>query len=183
MLEGTGDVAGAIDSYQKAIAAMPTAAEIRAELAGVYARAGRANEAIAAALDALKVDSKNNEAHRILGLVQAAMADSTSDQARQTNLQSEAIGHLEQAVAGGSHDLSAELALGRLYVTTGQYEKGAAALRVFLNDRPGYADAVMMLADALEATHRTGDAIGVVSDYVRDDPTDLEGATSARRAQ
>src|SRR5262249_38757491 len=110
-LEGTGDVAGAIDAYKKAIAAMPTSGEIRAELSGVYARAGRANEAVTAALDALKVDPKNYEAHRILGLVQAALADNTSEQARQTNLQNEAISHLEQALAGGSHDLSAELAL------------------------------------------------------------------------
>src|SRR5262249_11195316 len=39
MLEGTGDVPGAIDAYQKAIAASPGSADIRAELAGVYARA------------------------------------------------------------------------------------------------------------------------------------------------
>ncbi len=181
MLEGDGDVAGAIDSYKQAIVAAPEAADIRAELAGVYARAGRTSEAVAAALDALKVDAKNAEANRILGLVQATMADSVSDATRQANLVTEAISHLELALADGSHDLSSELALGRLYVEGGEYPKGIAVLRVFLNDRPGYPDAVMMLADALEANHQSADAIGMLGDYVRDDPSDLKA--TARLAQ
>lgn len=181
MLEGDGDVAGAIDSYKQAIAAAPQSADIRAELAGVYARAGRSSEAVAAALDALKVDPKNAEANRILGLVQASMADSVSDGTRQANLVTEAISHLELALAGGSHDLSSELALGRLYVEGGEYPKGIAALRVFLNDRPGYPDAVMMLADALEANHQSSDAIGLLSDYVRDDPSDLKATAQLAR--
>jgi predicted Zn-dependent protease len=173
MLEEAGDVAGAIDALQQAIVAMPQSAEIRAELAGVYARAGRASDAVTSALEALKVDEKNAEANRILGLVQASMAADVTDAARQANLSKEAIGHLELALATGSHDLSSELALGRLYLQGGAYAKGIAALRMFLNDRPGYPDAVMMLADALEANHQVPDAITTLGDYVRDDPTDL----------
>ena len=173
-LEGNGDVAGAIDVYKQAIVAAPQAADIRAELAGVYARAGRTTEAVDAALDALKVDAKNAEANRVLGLVQASMADAVSDAARQANLTTEAIGHLELALAGGSHDLASELALGRLYVQGGQYPKGIAALRVFLNDRPGYLEAVIMLVDALEANHQASSAIDTLVDYLRDAPSDLK---------
>jgi Flp pilus assembly protein TadD len=174
MLEGSGDVPGAIDAYQKAITAAPQSADIRAELAAVYARAGRANDAVTAALDALKVDAKNYEAHRIMGLVQAAMVDSATDATRRTNLTTEAVGHLEQALAGGSHDLSAELVLGRLYVQEGQYDKGVVALRAFLNDRPGYPDAVMMLADALEAVHKAAEAAAMLNEFVTDEPADLK---------
>jgi tetratricopeptide (TPR) repeat protein len=181
MLEGSGDVAGAIDTYKKAIAASPQAADVRAELAGVYARAGRSSDAVDSALEALKIDPKNAEGNRILGLVQASMAADVTDEKRLENLTKEAIGHLELALATGSHDLSAEFALGRLYVTSGEYPKGVAELRTFLNDRPGYPDAVMMLADALEANHQAADAITTLRDYIQDDPSDLKA--SARLAQ
>jgi tetratricopeptide (TPR) repeat protein len=180
-LEATGDVAGAIDAYKQAIVAAPQAADIRAELAGLYARAGRTTEAVDAALDALKVDAKNAEANRILGLVQASMADTVSDATRQANLATEAIGHLELALAAGSHDLASELALGRLYVQSGQYLKGIAALRAFLSDRPGYPEAVMMLVDALEANHQLSSAIDTLNDYLRDDPSDVKA--TARLAE
>jgi tetratricopeptide (TPR) repeat protein len=180
-LEGNGDVAGAIDAYKQAIVAAPQAADIRAELAGVYARAGRTTEAVDAALDALKVDVKNAEGNRILGLVQASMADTVSDATRQANLATEAIGHLELALATGSHDLASEMALGRLYVQGGQYSKGIAALRAFLNDRPGYPEAVMMLADALDANHQSSSAVDTLNDYLRDDPSDVKA--TARLAE
>src|SRR5262249_14071866 len=56
------------------------------------------------------------------------------------------------------------------------YPKAVTALRVFLNDRAGYPDAVMMLADALEANHQAADAIGVLNDYIADAPADLKAA-------
>jgi Flp pilus assembly protein TadD len=41
ILEAKGDVTGAIAAYRKAIDLVPTAADVRAELAGLYAREGR----------------------------------------------------------------------------------------------------------------------------------------------
>lgn len=176
MLESDGDVPGAIDALKQAISAAPQSADLHAELAGVYARAGRASEAVDAALEALKIDPKNIEANRILGLVQASMAGEVTDATRQANLTKEAIDHLETALAGGSHDLPSELALGRLCLESGDYPKAVSTLRAFLNDRPGYPDAVMMLADALEANHQSADAISLLDDYTRDDPTDVKAA-------
>jgi len=147
LLESTGDVDGAIAAFKKAADADPTASAIHAELSGVYARAGRATEAVTEALAALKLNADDHEAQRVLGLVQASMADDTSDETRHANLTTEAISHLSQALSAGSRDLAAELALGRLYVEGGQYDKGAAVLRTFLTDRPDYPEAVMLLAD------------------------------------
>ena len=45
-LEGRGDVPGAIAAYRAAIALVPSAADVRAELAGLFAREGRATEAV-----------------------------------------------------------------------------------------------------------------------------------------
>jgi tetratricopeptide (TPR) repeat protein len=74
-LEGDGKVDEAAAALKKAIELDPTSAEPRAELAGIYARADRAPEALTAAEDALKVDAKNAEANRILGSVLASYAE------------------------------------------------------------------------------------------------------------
>ena len=74
-LEGEGQVPAAIDALKRAIQLEPKSAEPRAELAALYARQDRANEAIAAAEDALKVDPRNREANRILGSVLAALSE------------------------------------------------------------------------------------------------------------
>ncbi|MGE3341914.1 MAG: tetratricopeptide repeat protein, partial [Vicinamibacterales bacterium] len=64
MLEGRGDVQGAIAAYRSAIDLMPKAADVRAELAGLYAREGRAAESVAEGEAALTIDPDNHEAHR-----------------------------------------------------------------------------------------------------------------------
>ena len=74
-LEGEGQIPAAIDALKQAIQLEPKSAEPRAELAALYARQDRANEAIAAAEDALKVDPQNREANRILGSVLAALSE------------------------------------------------------------------------------------------------------------
>src|SRR6185436_8561158 len=97
-----GDVNGAIAAYRKALELSPNSAEVNAELASLFAREGRADESIAQALAALKIDPDNQEAHRTMGLVQASLPSSTTDAARQKNLANEAIDHLVRAMKGGA---------------------------------------------------------------------------------
>ena len=52
-LENQGDEAGALEALKRAQAADPKSAEIRAELAGMYARQNKAAEAVDAAQQAL----------------------------------------------------------------------------------------------------------------------------------
>jgi tetratricopeptide (TPR) repeat protein len=74
-LEGKGDVAGALAAYKHAAELEPRSSTIHAEMAGLYARAGKAGEAIAEAEAALALDKNHREAQRILGLVQSAVAE------------------------------------------------------------------------------------------------------------
>lgn len=176
-LEGRGDVAGAIAAYRAAIALMPAAADIRAELAGLFAREGRAGEAVAEAEAALKTDPANHEANRILGLVRSALADNTSSTADQGRLVVQAIEHLEKALAGGRRDPGVEISLGRLYVRTGQHDKAIPTLEGFLNDQPGYPEGILLLVEALDAKGESARAIAVLEPLVRDEP-DLARARS-----
>ena len=162
MLEGRGDLPGAIASYKHAAELQPTASAVHAELAGLYARAGRGADAITEAEAAIALDKTDREAHRILGLVQATLAENLSAGDRQTQLMTEAIGHLETALAD-ARDPGAELTLGRLDVRTNRLAKGIETLKNFLFDNPGYPEAVMLLAEAYERGNKIDDAIDVLS--------------------
>src|SRR5262245_14861041 len=88
-LESQGDARGAIAAFERAAAAAPKAADIRAEIASYYLRQNRAADAERAAREALTLDDGNTEAHRVLGLILSA-SDSKM---------AEAITHLERVMA------------------------------------------------------------------------------------
>lgn len=165
-LEGRGDVDGAVRAFREAIALVPAAAEIRAELAALYARQGRAVEAVSTAREALQIDAGNREAHRILGFVQAALSDRTGDEA----LRDEALRHFEQARQARVRDPAAELTLGRLYVRSGRFEPAVRTLTTFLLDQPGYPEAMDLLAQAYEGRGQPLEAAALYRELARTEP-------------
>src|SRR3954469_4753720 len=68
-LEAQGDSKGAEALLQKAVAADPKSAEVRAELAGFYLRRDDDMGAERVAKEALQLDDSNSEAHRVLGML------------------------------------------------------------------------------------------------------------------
>src|SRR6185503_6186594 len=74
-LEAQGDQAGALAALERAAAADPASAEVRAEIASFQLRRNRRTESETAALQALKLDDGNLEAHRVLGLIYSANVD------------------------------------------------------------------------------------------------------------
>src|SRR5205823_1558099 len=74
-LEEADDEAGAIAAYKRAMELDPQAADIPATLAALYLRQNKAQEAIAAAEQSLKIAPANREANRVLGIVYAAIAE------------------------------------------------------------------------------------------------------------
>src|SRR5262245_13148926 len=119
-LIGEGDAAGAMAALQRALAADPESAEIRAEMASFYIRQDRLEDAEKAAREALARNRENIEAHRVLGLLYTSYADNAraSDAAKVPAYVKEAIEHLEKVVpsAAGATDLSSQYNLGRLYL-------------------------------------------------------------------
>ena len=157
--EQRGQVESAIASLRKAIGLLPRAAELHAELASVYAREGRAAESVAAAKEALSIEPANREANRTLGLVQAAVAELPMNAGSADSLRTEAIGHLEKALAAPGGDLQVQLTLGRVYARSGQPDKAATTFKAFLQEQPGYPDALLGLGEAAEQAGRWEDAV------------------------
>lgn len=172
-LEGEGDVDGAIAAFRKAAALAPGAAEVRAELAGLFARQNRSGDALVEAQAALALDPENREAHRILGFVFAAHVDHEpgGDQvpAAVENAR-KAAAHFEKARAGQPGDPPSELTLGRLYVITGDFDRAIAILGNFLLEQPGYPEAILLLSDAHAGKGDTRAAIRALEQVTAGEP-------------
>jgi tetratricopeptide (TPR) repeat protein len=173
-LEGEGKTAEAIDALKHAGQLQPQSAEPRAELAALYARQDRPQEAIAAAEEALQIDARNREANRVLGSVLAALSENrqsgrSPDQIQQD--QARAIEALEIARAGSLPDLSLDLTLSRLYIARNRPADAVPLLRHIVDEQPGYVDGWLLLAAALEASGGTDEAIAALKEVVQDHPT------------
>src|SRR5688572_13782255 len=176
--ESKGEVDKAIASHKQALSLEPRSAEVRAELAGVYARQDRAVEAVEMAETALKQDPSNREANRITGSVYAALAEQ-----RQSLRPGEdpalyvprAIAALERARQDGGAETSLELTLGRLYLQTKLFDKAIPLLRRVALQQPGYTEASVLLATALEGAGRTSEARDALRAALDENPKSMRG--------
>ena len=175
-LEEHDDIPGAIAAYNKAIDLDPLAADVRAELAALFLRHDRADEAVTAAEQALKVAPANAEAHRVLGIVYAAQAESRARQ-QPRNLApddalTKAIQHMEQAIAQpvGEADPNVRATLASLYMRAATYDKAIALLVDLVRQQPGWQQGPQLLTQAYAAAGRTSDAIQFLDRQASDDP-------------
>lgn len=184
-LDENDDLTGAVAKYRQALQLLPNSAELRAELAGVFAQQGEYDQAQAEAERSLTLDAANRSAHRVLGLVQASTAQRASPAPVRRGLLSTAAAHLEKVLADGARDPLVQLTLGDLYVQLEQYPKGIEALKEFLIDRPGYPQAVMLLVQAYRAAGRADEATALIEEFRAADaaggPATLQAAEQAER--
>jgi tetratricopeptide (TPR) repeat protein len=166
-LESEGQIEEATAAHRRAIELEPASAELRAELAALYARQDHAREAVETAEGALERDPKNREANRVLGSVYAAFAeqrkpirpgDVPSDYAAR------AIGYLEGARREQLIDTGLELMLGRLYLQTRAFGKAVPTLERVVADQPGYPEAVWLLSLAYEGAGQTDRAVSALEE-------------------
>lgn len=171
-LEGDGDVDGAVAALRRAAATDPSSAEIRAELASLFARQNRADDALKAAEAALEVDADNTEAHWVLGTIHAALLQGGQEtgQAGGDGHLERAIHHLEKARAERAYDLGLVLTLGRLYLARSDYEKAVEALGALVQREPGISEAGFLFAQALEGAGRREAAIQALQETVEMEP-------------
>lgn len=171
-LEEQGRIEEAIAAHRQAIALDPDSAELRAELAGLFARQDRAREAVDMAREALARDRENGEANHVLGSVLAAAAAQQRPihpGENPSTYAAEAVTALERARAQNAGDLGLDLTLARLYLAQHQAAKAVPLLRGIVDEQPGYAEGHLLLAQAQEES-------GALSDAIRT----LEAATGAR---
>jgi tetratricopeptide (TPR) repeat protein len=167
-LEEDDDFDGAIAAYQRAMTLDPTAADITAQLAGLYLRQNKVQEAMATAEQALKVAPDNSEANRVLGIVHAALAEASSGRnAKNDENLAKAIQYLERALEhpqGGIADPNLRATLARAYLNKGVYDKAIPLLSDLVKQEPGWSDGPMLLAEAYAGAGRTKDAIAWLED-------------------
>ena len=162
-LEGLEDTDGAVQAYRDAARLDPAAGEPLAELAELYARAGRAEDAIGVAEEALAREPDNRSAHRVLGLAYAAAA-STREGTREDVDRS--IEHLEQARDSVVPDLQVELTLGRFYLRAVATDEAIALLEDLSKDQLAYGPASLLLAEAYQQAGRHDDALRTLEEAV-----------------
>ncbi len=177
-LEAGDDVTGAIAAYKRAMTLDPTAADIPAELAALYMRQSRAEDALDAAEQALAISPTNREAHRVAGVIYAALAESrrsTSQPgaaAAPDDTTAKAIAHLSAALdqPDVEPDPNVRATLARLYLASGAYAKAIPLLSDLVKQEPGWPEGPALLAEAYAGAGRNGDAILWLEQAAPDDP-------------
>ena len=162
-LEGRDDTDGAVRAFRDAARLDPAAGEPLAELAALYARAGRAEDAAAAAEEALSREPDNRSAHRVLGLAYAAAAGTREGTREDVE---RAVTHLEQARGSAVPDLQVELTLARFYLRTEATDEAIALLEDLSRDQLAYAPASVLLAEAYQQAGRRDDALRTLEETV-----------------
>jgi tetratricopeptide (TPR) repeat protein len=171
-LESGGQNDQALAAFTRAIELDPESAELRAELAGFYARQNNAVDAVRVAEDALKRDPANGEANRILGTVYASLAEQRVPLRRGDDLSTypaRAIAALERAKGDGS-DLGLNLLLGRLYLQSGAFDKAIPLLAIVVEARPEMVDAAILLSNAQEGAGQADQAIETIKEVLVENP-------------
>jgi tetratricopeptide (TPR) repeat protein len=172
-LEDAGKPDEAIATLQRALKLAPSSAEIRAELAAVYARSDRVVEAVTAAEEAVKFDAANAEANRILGNIYAALADQKRPLRPgddPSTYAARAIAALEKVRTPGGADINTELVLGRLYLRSGKPQQAVTALRNVFEQQPQYSEGALLLAAAHEASGNLAEATSTLETAVQINP-------------
>ena len=176
--ETAGDVDRAIASHKRAIALAPDAAELHAELAGLYARQERPAEAVEAAEAALERDPSSREANRVIGSIYSGLAEQRRPLRPGENpalYPPRAIAALERVREGGRPELGIDLTLGRLYLQAGAPEKAIPLLQRIAAEQPGYTDVSLLLATAEAAAGRTDAAIRTLRETLEQNPRSVRG--------
>lgn len=176
-LESEGKIDEAIVAHKRAIGMEPESAELRAELAALYARQDRASEALEQAEAAVQRDPDNQEANRILGSVFAALSDQRRALRPGDNpaeYPKRAIAALEKARRGGG-DPGIDLMLGRLYVQTRAYDKAVPILQRVLDEQPGLSEAAMLVSIAQENNGDVAASIATLERALQNNPRFYRG--------
>src|SRR5918995_4319056 len=158
-LESEGELDRAMAAYREAARIDPESAEIRAELAGFFARRGRIDDASREARAALALDPANHEANRILGSILASLTDAGTVGNANDRGFGEAAMHLERGRRGDGTDVdpALDLVLARLYIRSRQHDKAIALLQDLL-ERELIPEAYLLLAEAWKAAGNGAEA-------------------------
>ena len=128
--------ARAIEEYKQAMQYDPGSAFLSAELADLYARAGRIREAVLQAEEVLRRDPNSLEARRLLGRIYLRVLEPSSGSSQRADVLRRAIEQYEAIARLGPKDLDARITLGRLYRLSSDFTKAETVLKEALALEP-----------------------------------------------
>jgi tetratricopeptide (TPR) repeat protein len=162
-LESDGDTKGALAALERAEKLDPTAADVLAEKAALFARQNDGPEARDAAERALQIDGDNIEAHRILALVYAAWSEGAGQRPTGETVESarrKSIEHFRaiRTSPAMATDLSLQIAYGRQLLRTGEGDEAVTVLEAVATQAPYLAEPYVLLAEARTAKGQMAEA-------------------------
>ena len=171
-----GDVEGAAKAFTRALELDPASADIPAEVAELYAREGRVRDAVEWGERALRQDPDHTDAHRVLGLIYAELAAreaSGSAPSPNGTYRTQAIDHLEKALAQATGDAAASmrLTLARIFIQSASFDRAIPVLRQLLADNPWLPQGVALLAQTYSSAGRGKDAVALLSSAAAMEPS------------
>jgi tetratricopeptide (TPR) repeat protein len=179
-LEAQGQLAEALAAYERAAIADGASAQIRAEIAALYARQSRTEEAIREARRALELDSSNVEANWVLGALYASDLEARREAAGGAGERVDAgdglptvemaITHLERARPGRPFDNGLLLTLGRLYLSRRAWTKAIGTLETTVEREPESAEARYLLAQAYDGSGELTRAVQTLEELLEIEP-------------
>jgi tetratricopeptide (TPR) repeat protein len=174
-LESEGDVDGAIKAFTEAARLDPKSAEILAELASLYARDNKFQDALKTADLALKNDATNVTAHRVLGILYGSLARAEVGagplDAEAAGFGAKAAEHLEAARAHSEiSEPGLDLMLARIYYRTNAFDKAITVLTHVVTDEPGRPEPVNLLVQAYQQAGRSDEAVKLLEATVAEQP-------------
>jgi tetratricopeptide (TPR) repeat protein len=167
-LEGEGNSDGALAALQRAAAADPRSAEIKSEIAALYARRNPPARAETErfAKEALAIDENNVQANSTLGYLYAGSGAPRNATLTPEDVKSSIL-YLERAAAGTiGTDLQMQFTLGQMYLRDNQPQKAIQALARVVSQNPGFATGRQLLANAYVAAGDLKGAIGTLQEVV-----------------
>jgi tetratricopeptide (TPR) repeat protein len=141
-LHQSGDIEGAVRSYQSILTKHPDRVDVRSNLGAAYSKLGRYEEAINQYTQALKLDTKNETIRFNLALAYYKAAMFTEAAAELTQL-------LAAVPADHSHRSNAVLLLADCQVRLGSYKKVIESLSPLAEADPNNRTVAFLLGSAL----------------------------------
>ena len=126
----------AIAEYQKAIAADPGSLFLRVQLAELYWRVSRIQDAVTEVQSVLKDNPNDVEAHRLLARVYLSSLGGSQSGGATHDVLEKAIAEFESVYRLDPSDMESALMLGRLYKADNQPKKAGALFEKILAENP-----------------------------------------------
>lgn len=157
-----------IDAYKKALEIDPDSSVIHERLAEIDAKSQHIKDAVLEADQALKLDSKNVDAHRLLARIYIRnLGDISAGQVQKESID-KAIGEFQAILALQPDDSYSALWLARLYRFENQHAAAERVLRGILQREPDNEQALEQLSQLLIDGGRSEEAIGVLAQAADD---------------